>query len=114
MATENQFMKDARIRGLIDGREIAFMVDVICTNGNNGRAWMLLNGSMLHLCEPVGMVKLGELLESLDLEKAELVKASSFVLNPFVKLRYAGEVYTFRGFAQAKRVVETIRECCKG
>lgn len=114
MATENKFMRNARLRGLIDDREIAFMVDTTCTNGSNGRAWMLLNGSMLHLCEPVGLTELGQLVESLDLEKATLLKASSFILNPNFKLKYEGEVYTFRGFAQAKRVVEVIRESCGG
>lgn len=114
MATENKFMRDAKLRGLIDDREIAFMVDTTCTNGSNGRAWMLLEGNTLHLCEPVGMTTLGEHLEALDLEKAQLLKASSFVLNPNFKLKYEGEIYTFRGFAQAKRVVEAIRESCGG
>ena len=114
MATENKFMRDAKLRGLIDQREIAFMVDVTCTNGNGGRCWMLLNGTAMHLCEPVGMAALGQQLETLDLEKARLLKASSFVLNPSFKLEYLGETYTFRGFAQAKRVVEAIRESCGG
>ena len=31
---ENQFLKNAHLRGLIDEREIAFLADITCTNGN--------------------------------------------------------------------------------
>lgn len=112
MEKENRFMKNARLRNLIDDQEIAFMTDIVCTDGNNGRAWILLNGSLLNLCEPIGLADLGELIETLDLEKAEFIKASSFIFNPYFKLKYNGQIYTFKHFAQAKRVIEVIEKTC--
>lgn len=44
MATVNPFMNTLREEKLIDDREIAFVADVTCTNGNRGRAWFFLNG----------------------------------------------------------------------
>ena len=44
MATVNPFMDSLRADNLIDDREIAFVADITCTNGNSGRAWFFLNG----------------------------------------------------------------------
>lgn len=112
MAKENLFMKNAMEKGLIDGREIAVAADIVCTNGNNGRAWVFLNGSVMQLYELAGLADLGAHVETLDLKDAELIKASSFVLGSSMKLKYKGNVYTFKGFAQAKKVIEAVRESC--
>lgn len=112
MAAENLFMKNAREKGLIDHREIAFAADVSSTNGNSGRAWFFLNGSILQLYEMVGMADLGAHVETLDLKQAEILKASSFVLATSMKLRCNGHTYTLKGFAQAKKVIEAFRESC--
>ena len=112
MATENPFMNSLNEKNLIDDREIAFVADVICTNGNCGRAWFFLNGSMLHLYEMTGMAAWGEHIETLDLKNAEVIKASSFVLGSSLKLKCNNEVYTFKGFAQAKKVIACITQSC--
>ena len=112
MAKENLFMKNAMEKGLIDDREIAVAADIVCTNGNNGRAWVFLNGSIMQLYELAGLADLGAHVETLDLKDAELIKASSFVLGSSMKLKSKGNVYTFKGFAQAKKVIEAVRESC--
>ena len=112
MATENPFMNALRTDNLIDDREIAFVADITCTNGNRGRAWFFLNGNLLHLYEMKGMADRGAHVETLDLKGAEVLKASSFVLATSLKLKCNGEVYTFKGFAQAKKVISCITESC--
>ena len=112
MATENPFMNSLKEKNLIDDREIAFAADVVCTNGNRGRAWFFLNGSQLHLYEMTGMAACGEHIETLNLKGAEVLKASSFVLGSSLKLKCNNEVYTFKGFAQAKKVIACITESC--
>ena len=113
MATVNSFMNSLREDNLIDDREIAFVAEITCTNGNRGRAWFFLNGCMLHLYEMVGMADRGEHIETLNLKGAEVLKASSFVLHTGLKLKYDGEIYTFKGFAQAKKVIACITESCE-
>ena len=113
MATANPFMDSLRADNLIDDREIAFVADVTCTNGNGGRAWFFLNGSMLYLYEMTGLAARGACIETLDLRGAQVLKASSFVLGSSLKLKCNGETYTFKGFAQAKKVIACITESCK-
>ncbi len=112
MAKENLFMKNAKEMNLIDEREIAVAADIVCTNGNSGRAWVFLNGSVMQLYELAGLADLGDHVETLDLKNAQLLKASSFVLGTSMKLAYNGHTYTFKGFAQAKKVIEAVRESC--
>lgn len=112
MAKENLFMKNAAEKGLIDDREIAVAADITCTNGNRGRAWVFLNGSIMQLYELAGLADLGDHVETLDLKDAKLIKTSSFVLNTSMKLEYKGHTYTFKGFSQAKKVIEAVKESC--
>ena len=113
MASANRFLDALRADILVDAREIAFVADITCTNGNGGRAWFFLNGSTLYLYEMTGMVSRGACIETLDLKGAEVLKASSFVLGSSLKLKCSNEVYTFKGFAQAKKVIACITESCK-
>ena len=110
MAKENPFINSLKANNLIDDREIAFVADVTCTNGNSGRAWFFLNGSQLYLYEMTGLASVGEHIETLDLKGAEILKASSFVLGSCLKLKCNNETYTFKGFAQAKKVIACITE----
>lgn len=112
MAAENLFMKNAKEKGLIDEREIAFAADITCTNGNRGRAWFFLNGSTLYLYEMAGFADLGAHVETIDLKNATFIKASSFVLNTWLKFQYNGYTYSMKGFAQAKKVIDAIKEGC--
>ncbi len=109
---ENQFMKDAHDKGLIDEREIALAADITCTNGNRGRAWFFLNGSILSLYELRGIAQIGDLVETINLSQAEFLKGSSFILNSYLKFRYQGNTYRMTGFAQAKKVLEAFKESC--
>ncbi len=109
---ENQFLKNAHLRGLIDEREIALAADVTCTNGNSGRVWFFLNGSVLSLYEFAGFTDIGNLVEAIDLKDAKFIKGSSFVLYSVLKFQYNGNTYSMQGFAQAKRVVEAIKSAC--
>lgn len=112
MATENLFMKNAREKGLVDEREIAFAADLNCSNGTWGRVWFFLNGNTMHLYEMAGLAELGAHVESLDLSKAAFIKGSSFVLHTTMKLQCGGHTYAFQGFAQAKKVIAAVRESC--
>lgn len=111
---ENQFLKNARDRHLIDERKIAFAADAACTNGNQGRVWFFLNGSRLALYACVGLGGLGDFIEEIDLKKAVFRKGSGFVLGTRLEFQYEGDTYTFRGFAQGRRVVEAIKSACGG
>ena len=114
MARENLFMKKAHEMGIIDERELAFAADIVCTNGNRGRAWFFINGSKLFLYEMLGMADMGRCIESLDLDRTKFVKGSGFVLHTHMTLEHGGHTYKFQGFAQGKRVIEVMKEACKG
>lgn len=111
MAKENLFMKTAKEKGLVDEREIVVAADIICTNGNNGRAWVFLNGSNLHLYAMVGF-NMGDHIETLDLKNAEFIKASSFIFGTSLKLKLCGNTYSFQGFNQAKKFIDAVKEGC--
>ena len=114
MARENLFMKKAHEMGIIDERELAFAADIACTNGNRGRAWFFINGSKLFLYEMLGMADMGRCIETLDLDRTKFVKGSGFVLHTHMTLEHSGYTYKFQGFAQGKRVIEVMKESCKG
>ncbi len=109
---ENLFLRNAHEKGLIDNREIAFAADITCTNGNRGRAWFFLNGSVLSLHEFAGLADVGNLIEKIDLKDAQFIKGSSFALHPTLKFQYNGNTYSFQGFAQAKKVLEAVKSAC--
>lgn len=112
MAKENLFLKNAHEMGLIDEREIAFAADITCTNGNRGRAWFFLNGTVMYLYEMAGFADLGDLVETLELKNAKFIKGSTFLLNTNMKLEYAGHTYVFKNFAQPKRVIDIVKGAC--
>ncbi len=114
MAKENLFLKKAHEMGLLDERDLALAADVVSTNGNRGRVWFFVNGSKLFLYEMVGMADMGRCVETLDLDRTRFVKGSGFVLHTHMTLEFGGHTYKFQGFAQGKRVIECIREACKG
>lgn len=113
MAKENLFLKDLKARGLIDDREIAVMADISSTNGNRGRAFVLLSGTTLFLYEAAGIAALGELIETIDLRSAKFIKGSSFVLRTSMKLTYNGFTYSFQGFTQAAKFIEAVKGSCE-
>ena len=49
-------------------------------------------------------------IEIVDLKGTEVLTASSFVLHSSLKLKCGGEVYTFKIFAQSKKVIACITE----
>lgn len=112
MAKENKFMISLKEKGLVDDRELAFVSDIVCTNGNSGRAWVLISGDTMHLYAMAGFAALGGHVEDIDLKQVALLKASSFVLNPTMKLSFNGNTYTFKGFAQAKKLIEAVKASC--
>ncbi len=112
MAKENLFLKNLKERNLIDDREIAVMADVSATNGNRGRAFVLLNGTELSFYEPAGFADLGELIETIDLKQARFLKGSSFILHTTLKLECAGIVYSLQGFTQAAMFIEAVKTGC--
>lgn len=114
MAKENLFLKKAHEMGLLDSRDLAFAADVSSTNGNRGRVWFFINGTRLFLYEMVGMADMGRCIETLDLASSRFVKGSGFVLHTHATLEYAGHTYRFQGFAQGKRVIEVLKDSCKG
>ena len=112
MAKENLFLKNLKERNLIDDREIAVMADVSATNGNCGRAFVLLNGAELSFYIPAGIAELGELVETIDLKNAKFIKGSSFVLHTTMKLECNGVIYSLRGFAQASMFIDAVKSSC--
>lgn len=114
MAKENLFLKKAHEMNLLDERDLCYGVDVVCSNGNRGRAWFFVNGNLMFLYEMRGLADMGACIETLDLNKTKFVKGSSFLLNPNMVLQYAGNTYKITGFAQPKRIIEAFKESCKG
>lgn len=114
MAKENLFLKNAHELGLLDERDLCFCVDIVCTNGNRGRAWFFVDRSTMYLYEMTGFTSMGECIEVLDLTRTRFVKGSSFLLNPHMTLEFGGHTYKFTGFAQPKRVIEEFKKMCKG
>ena len=114
MAKENLFLKNLRERNLIDDREIVVMADVSATNGNRGRAFVLLNGTELSFYAPAGFADLGDLIETIELKQAKFLKGSSFILHTTLKLECRGTVYSLQGFAQAAQFIEAVKGSCGG
>lgn len=116
MASENPFMKHVRERGWIDEREIAFAVQVRCTEGRKrvwwGGVWFFLSGSRLRMYEMVGLTQIGALADEVDLMNARFVRGSSFPLHTTMRFECGGRTYAFQGFAQAKRVIGAVKESC--
>ncbi len=105
-------MESVKSQGLVDDREVAAMADIRCSNGNSGRAFVLLNDRTLRLYTVKRYDALGELVETLDLQNAKFLKGSSFALNTNLKLEYNGAVYRFSGFTRAKQFIEAVKEAC--
>jgi hypothetical protein len=112
MATENVFLKNLKAQNLIDDRQIVVMADVSATNGNRGRAFVLLNGTELSFYEPAGFADLGEWIETIDLKQAKFMKGSSFILHTSLKLECGGVVYSIQGFSQAAMFINAVKESC--
>ena len=112
MAKENPTVKFAKENGLIDEREIINVADIACTNGNDGRAWIFINGSDMHLFELIGFSRIGECVETIDLKNAEILKSRRFILAPSLNLKYNGYTYKIINFSQPKKFIEAVREGC--
>ena len=116
MAAENAFMKTVREQGWIDEREIAFAAKVRCTKDRRqvwwGGVWFFLSGSTLRMYEMAGLTDIGPLVEIVDLKDARFVKGSSFVLHTTMRFQWGGKTYDFQGFAQAKKVIQAVKESC--
>ena len=112
MAKENVFLKNLKEQNLIDDREIVVMADVSATNGNRGRAFVLLNGTELSFYAAAGFAELGQLIEAIDLKQAKFLKGSSFILHTTMKLECNGVVYSLQGFSQAAMFIEAVKGSC--
>lgn len=113
-SNQETFIRNALLRNLIDERQICPMANITCSNGNAGRAWVAINKSTMSICDVNGFAQLGETLEIMDLSKAKVIKASSFILNPVLKLEYQGVVYTFKGFSRAELFLDAVKQGCTG
>lgn len=113
MAKENELLKMAAEKGLIDQRKLAVVADVSCTDGNNGRGWVFLNGDTLYLYEQVGFAGIGEPVEKLDLKKCRVLKSCSFILMASLKLQAGSRIFLFKNFGNPKQIVEAIRTSCE-
>lgn len=111
---QETFIRNALLRNLIDERQICPMANITCSNGNAGRSWVAINKSTMSICGVEGFAGLGETLEVIDLTRAKVVKASSFVLNPVLKLEYMGVIYTFKGFQRAPVFLDAVKQGCSG
>ena len=67
MAKESFIEKFARENDLVDERNIITCAQISSSNGNYGMACTFVNGSKIHLYEPVGFTKVGDLLRLLIL-----------------------------------------------
>ena len=116
--TENPFMKNAREQNWVDDRDIAFAAKVRCTQGRRrlwwGGVWFFLYDSRLQMYEMDGLTGIGSKVDEVDLKDARFIRGSGFVLHPTMRFEANGKVYDFQGFAQAKRVIQAIRESCGG
>ena len=114
MASENPFMKQVREQGWIDEREIAFAAKVRCTEGRKrvwwGGVWFFLSGSRLRMYEMVGLTQVGASVEDMDLKDARFLRGSSFPLHTTMAFECGGRTYDFQGFAQAKKVIQAVKE----
>ena len=113
MAKETLIEKYARENGLVDERRMTIYAEVSCSNGNNGVAYAFLNGSKIHLYEPIGFTKLGDYIETIDMKEATDIKSCKIILFHYIKFKYNGYTYKFSKFAQPKKVIAAIEECCR-
>ena len=113
-AQENDFIRELRQRNLIDERNFVISTDITASNGNSGRAWVTLSGDTMYLYALESFTQLGELIETIDLRRARLLKAVGNAFISTVKLEYEGVQYTFHHFIQAKTVVTILKEAMAG
>ena len=112
MAKENMFLKNLKAQNLIDDREIAVMADISATNGNRGRAFVLLNGTELSFYAAAGFAELGARIETLELKDTKFLKGSNFILHTSMKLECGGVVYSLQGFTQAAMFIDAVKSSC--
>ena len=75
--------------------------------------YAFLNGSKVHLYEPVGFTKLGDYIETIDMKEVSDFKSCKIILFHYIKFNFNGYKYKFSGFAQPSKVIAAFEECMK-
>lgn len=109
MAKESFIEKFARENELVDERNIITCADITCSNGNNGRAWIFLKGSNVHLYECVGF-NIGDYVETIDLKGITDFKSCKVILLHYMKFVSNGYNYKFTGFSQPSKIIAAFVE----
>lgn len=110
MAQENMFVKELQEKGLVDERGIFALGDISSTNGNSGRAFLLLCGNELYLHAMAGIGKVGERIETIHLKEMEIIKARGGALFQILRFHFRGHTYTVRNFGRASLFIEEIKK----
>ena len=110
MAQENKFLKELQEKGLVDERGLAVVGDIVSSNGNSGRAFILISGDTMHLYAMEGFGKLGFHVESINLKEVELIKARGGIFLQILRFAYHGHTYTVRNFGLAAQLIEAIKK----
>ena len=110
MAKESFIEKFARENDLVDERNIITCAQISCSNGNYGMAGTFVNGSKIHLYEPVGFTKVGDYIETIDLKDVTDIKCCKIILFYSLKFKYNGYTYKFSQFPQPKKLFSAVEE----
>ena len=109
---EDLLLKEAREKGLADERGLYIACNVVRDGAALGRVWAFLKETRIFLCDLEFPAGLGRVLQTLELEgaRAEVVR---FLIPVALILDTQQGHFELRGFRDAKKFLEAVREICE-
>jgi len=108
---QERFLKGLLIRGMVDGRKIAYAAGASSLpNGEYGLCLLCICRNVLSVYELDILQTVGEKLYEIPLNQIEGLKASSFLLNSYLIFTYQNFRYKFVDFGGGKPLISAVRE----
>ena len=109
---EDVILKEARERGLVDGRGLYIAANVFADGKQLGRLWVFLNETKLVLAELEFPAGLGKSLRVLELSGAR-AEVTRFLVPLALKLESPQGRFEFKGFRDAKQWLSAVEAACR-
>ena len=109
---EDMILKEARERGLVDGRGLYIAANVFADGKQLGRVWVFLNETKLILAELDFPAGLGKSLRVVELSGAK-AEVTRFLFPLALKLKSPQGCFEFKGFRDAKQWLAAVEAACR-
>ena len=78
--------------------------------GMYGMVLACVNKDILRFIDTDLSGKIGRVVAEIPLKKAQIIKSSSFIFHPLLRIRYSGITYDLENFARAKEFIAVVKE----